>query len=182
MNCSWACTPLIKLVLYVHLHKVGGNVQFAKCLGISHALPEVKLPLTSKGAGKKIWFYFSISKREESLSDEREFKHPMQNILNLPDAAEVWSVRVKSEDTNAEKDLAVFILFVLIKISWEHLIKSYVTPKTVQSKHIVNQMLQSLNHRIYNQDMPKELKQFWSFQGCLRLHLCKTFGRNTSSP
>lgn len=89
MNCSWAGTTLIKLVLYVHLHKVGGNVQFAKCLEISHALPEDKLPLTSKRAGKKIWFYFSISEREESLSDKREFKYPVQNILDLPDSAEV---------------------------------------------------------------------------------------------
>lgn len=47
MNCldydyeldSWDCTTLIKLVLCAHLHKVGGCLQFAKCLGISCARP-----------------------------------------------------------------------------------------------------------------------------------------------
>lgn len=78
---------LIKLILYVHLHKEVGNLQLLKCLGISRTLPEYKLSLTSKTAGKISGFISQSLK--ESLLDKREFKHPMQNILNLSDAAEV---------------------------------------------------------------------------------------------
>lgn len=99
---------------------------------------------------------------KESLLDKREFKHPMQNILNLSDAAEVWNVRVKEKRVQEPWErLGSFHPICSFKISREHQTKSYVTPKPVQSKHIVNQPLQSRNHRIYNQ----ETNRIWRSSG-----------------